>query len=48
MRGAGFTIGAVGAIAALVWLASGAFIVQEGQTGVVFTFGKVSHVTRPA
>ena len=45
MRGAGFTIGAVGAIAALVWLASGAFIVQEGQTGVVFTFGKVSHVT---
>ncbi|SFV07086.1 FtsH protease activity modulator HflK [Pseudoduganella namucuonensis] len=45
MRGAGITAGAVGAIAALVWLASGAFIVQEGQTGVVFTFGKVSHTT---
>lgn len=47
MRGAGFTAGAVGVIAALVWLASGTFIVQEGQTGVVFTFGKVSHVTAP-
>jgi membrane protease subunit HflK len=45
MRGAGFTVGAVAAIAALVWLASGAFIVQEGQTGVVFTFGRVSHIT---
>jgi membrane protease subunit HflK len=45
MKGAGFTIGAVGAIALLVWLASGAFIVQEGQTGVVTTFGKFSHTT---
>jgi len=28
-----------------VWLASGFFIVQEGQTGVVMTFGKFSHMT---
>ena len=45
MKGAGFTFGAVASVAALVWLASGAFIVQEGQTGVVTTFGKFSHVT---
>jgi membrane protease subunit HflK len=45
MKGAGFTFGAVAAVAVLVWLASGAFIVQEGQTGVVTTFGRFSHVT---
>ncbi|MES2075296.1 MAG: FtsH protease activity modulator HflK [Pseudomonadota bacterium] len=45
MKGAGITAGAVGAVAVLIWLASGSFIVQEGQTGVVFTFGKVSHTT---
>ena len=45
MKGAGFTFGAVASVAALVWLASGAFIVQEGQTGVVTTFGKFSHTT---
>ena len=39
------TAGAVGAVVALIWLASGSFIVQEGQTGVVYTFGKVSHTT---
>jgi membrane protease subunit HflK len=44
-KGAGATAGAVAAVAALIWLASGSFIVQEGQTGVVFTFGQVSHVT---
>jgi membrane protease subunit HflK len=44
-KGAGATIGAVGAVAALIWLASGSFIVQEGQTGVVFTFGQYSHST---
>lgn len=47
MRGAGITVGAVAAVAGLIWLASGAFIVQEGQTGVVFTFGQVSHTTGP-
>jgi len=45
MRGAGVTAGVVAAIVALIWLASGAFIVQEGQTGVVTTFGKLSHTT---
>jgi membrane protease subunit HflK len=39
------TAGAVGVVVALIWLASGSFIVQEGQTGVVYTFGKVSHTT---
>ncbi|WP_373988138.1 FtsH protease activity modulator HflK [Duganella sp. BuS-21] len=39
------TAGAIGVVAALIWLASGSFIVQEGQTGVVYTFGKVSHTT---
>ena len=45
MRGAGVTAGVIGAIVALIWLASGAFIVQEGQVGVVTTFGKLSHTT---
>jgi membrane protease subunit HflK len=45
MRGAGITASVVVVIAALVWLGSGAFIVQEGQVGVVTTFGKLSHVT---
>ena len=39
------TAGAVGVVALLIWLASGSFIVQEGQTGIVYTFGKVSHTT---
>nr|WP_315391644.1 FtsH protease activity modulator HflK [uncultured Duganella sp.] len=39
------TAGAVGVVALLIWLASGSFIVQEGQTGIVYTFGKVSHQT---
>ncbi|OFA04923.1 modulator of FtsH protease HflK [Duganella sp. HH101] len=38
------TAGAIGAVIALIWLASGSFIVQEGQAGVVYTFGKVSHL----
>jgi membrane protease subunit HflK len=45
MRGAGIGASIVGVIVALVWLASGSFIVQEGQTGVVTTFGKFSHTT---
>src|SRR5688500_2745807 len=35
MRGAGITAGVVAVIVGLIWLASGAFIVQEGQVGVV-------------
>ena len=45
MKGAGITAGVIGAIVVLIWLASGAFIVQEGQAGVVTTFGKLSHTT---
>ena len=45
MAGMRATAGAIGVVAALIWLASGSFIVQEGQTGIVYTFGKVSHTT---
>ena len=45
MRGAGITAGVVAAIVVFIWLASGAFIVQEGQAGVVTTFGRLSHTT---
>lgn len=45
MRGASLTAGVVAVIVGLIWLASGAFIVQEGQVGVVTTFGKLSHTT---
>ncbi|MFZ6744194.1 FtsH protease activity modulator HflK [Undibacterium sp. JH2W] len=33
------------AIITLIWLSSGFFIVQEGQTAVITTFGKFSHQT---
>jgi membrane protease subunit HflK len=45
MRGAGVGAGAILVVAAFLWLVSGFFIVQEGQTGVVLTFGKFSHMT---
>jgi membrane protease subunit HflK len=45
MRGAGIGAAVVAAIVAFLWLVSGFFIVQEGQTGVVLTFGKFSHMT---
>ncbi len=45
MRGAGITAGVVAAVVLFIWLASGAFIVQEGQSAVVTTFGKLSHTT---
>jgi membrane protease subunit HflK len=45
MRGAGVGVGAIAAIALFLWLVSGFFIVQEGQTGVVLTFGKYGHMT---
>ena len=44
MRGAGVGIGLIGAIILFLWLVSGFFIVQEGQTAVVLTFGKYSHM----
>ena len=45
MRGAGIGAGVVGVIVLFLWLVSGFFIVQEGQTGVVMTFGRYSHMT---
>ncbi len=45
MRGAGIGAAIIAAIVAFLWLVSGFFIVQEGQTGVVMTFGKYSHMT---
>jgi membrane protease subunit HflK len=44
-RGVGVTATVVGAILILIWLASGAFIVPEGQVGLVTTFGELSHKT---
>ena len=35
-----------GAIAAFIWLCSGFFIIQEGQAGVVLTFGKYSYTAK--
>lgn len=46
-RGAGIGAGVIFAVFAFLWLVSGFFIVQEGQTGVVLNFGKYSHSTPP-
>ena len=43
MKSAGIGVGLIGGVAALVWLGSGFFIVQEGQQAVVTSFGKYSH-----
>jgi len=45
MRGAGIGVGVIALIVLFLWLVSGFFIVQEGQTGVVLSFGKYSHTT---
>lgn len=45
MRGAGIGAVVVAGIVLFLWLISGFFIVQEGQTGVVLTFGRYSHTT---
>jgi membrane protease subunit HflK len=42
MRSAGLGAGLIGGVVALIWLASGFFIVQEGEQAVVLTFGKYS------
>ncbi|RCS59953.1 FtsH protease activity modulator HflK [Parvibium lacunae] len=46
MKGAGIGAGLVLAVVALLWLGSGFFIVQEGQVGVITTFGKYSSTTK--
>ncbi len=45
MRGAGMGAAVIAVILLLLWIASGYFIVPEGQTAVVLTFGKYSHST---
>ncbi|OWQ93295.1 FtsH protease activity modulator HflK [Roseateles aquatilis] len=42
MKGAGIGAGLVVGVVLLGWLASGVFIVQEGQQGVITSFGKYS------
>jgi modulator of FtsH protease HflK len=42
MKGAGIGVGLIAGVVALGWLSSGFFIVQEGQQGVVTSFGKYS------
>ncbi|MGC4060374.1 MAG: FtsH protease activity modulator HflK [Aquabacterium sp.] len=42
-NGAGIGIGLIIALIVLIWLGSGFFIVQEGQQGVVTTFGRYSY-----
>jgi membrane protease subunit HflK len=42
-NGAGIGIGLIAALIVLIWLGSGFFIVQEGQQGVVTTFGRFSY-----
>lgn len=45
MKGVGVGLGAIAGVVALLWLGSGVFIVQEGQTGVVLQFGSYHHTT---
>ncbi|MFN9747582.1 MAG: FtsH protease activity modulator HflK [Betaproteobacteria bacterium] len=42
MKSAGIGAGLIAGVAALIWLGSGFYIVQEGQQAVVTTFGKYS------
>lgn len=46
-RAAGIGVGVILAVLAFFWMISGFFIVQEGQTGVVATFGKYSYQANP-
>ncbi|WP_370261431.1 FtsH protease activity modulator HflK [Limnobacter sp.] len=47
MEGAGKGLTAIIGIAAVIWLASGFYIVQEGREAVVLQFGKYSHTAMP-
>jgi len=40
MKAAGVGVGLIGAVAVLIWLGTGFFIVQEGQQAVITQFGK--------
>jgi membrane protease subunit HflK len=46
-RGAGLGVLAVLAAALVIWFGSGFYIVQEGQVGVVTTFGRFNETTTP-
>jgi len=46
-RGTGIGFAALVLILALIWLASGFYIVPEGQVGVVTTFGRYTETTTP-
>jgi membrane protease subunit HflK len=43
MKGAGIGVGLIAGVVALIWAASGIFIVQEGEEAVITSFGKYSH-----
>jgi membrane protease subunit HflK len=43
IKSAGIGAGLIAAVALLIWLGSGFFIVQEGHQAVITTFGKYSH-----
>jgi membrane protease subunit HflK len=47
MRDAKIGAGIIAVIVLLLWLLSGFFIVQEGQTGVVMSFGRYSYMAPP-
>lgn len=47
MKGVGAGVGALAVIAGFIWMSTGFFIVQEGQTAVVLTFGKYSGTSGP-
>ena len=44
MKGAGIGVGLIAAVALLIWLGTGFFIVQEGQQAVITQFGKYKSV----
>lgn len=43
-KNAGIGVALIAGVAALIWLGSGVFIVQEGQQAAITTFGKFSHL----
>jgi membrane protease subunit HflK len=45
LRSAGLGIGLVVGVVVLIWLGSGVYIVQEGQQGVVTTFGRYAYTS---
>ncbi|MFY0080539.1 hypothetical protein ABTQ07_23160, partial [Acinetobacter baumannii] len=46
-KGSGLGAGVIAVAVIAIWLASGFFMVQEGQTAVVLQFGKFKYTTGP-